>query len=332
MDEGKEVTTEELNLKLTGIGTRRNRSIFLCKVLIVPSLPSSLKGSIAKNRDIVRWPHLQDIPPTCIPGGVDLLIGLDTPQALLPLEIRAGGDGEPFATRTLLGWTVNGPMRFEDGEPIGATNVRTTGMTAIAQRQQSAIRYGSILGSDFSLHCGDTISMEDRRVIELWSSTTQQVDRHYQLPIPFRYKEPGLPNNLKLAERRLIELRRRLMRDPALCLRYQREMKRLVDEGHAERALHLDSPPAAGTVWYLPHHPVLNHKKPEKVRIVFDCAATYMSTSLNDQVMQRPDLNNDLMGVLLRFRQDRVAIMADIEAMFHQVLVPREHRDALRFL
>ncbi|MPC32962.1 hypothetical protein E2C01_026300 [Portunus trituberculatus] len=172
-DEGKEVTTEELNLKLTGIGTRRNRFISLCRILIVPSLPSSLKGSIARNGDIFRWPHLQDIPPTCIPGGVDLLIGLDTSQALLPLEIKAGGDGEPFTTHNLLGWTVNGPIKFKDGEAIRATNVRTTGMTVIAQRQQSAIRYGSILRSDFSLHCGETISMEDRGVIELWSSTAQ---------------------------------------------------------------------------------------------------------------------------------------------------------------
>src|SRR5664279_1783026 len=44
------------------------------------------------------------------------------------------------------------------------------------------------------------------------------------------------------------------------------------------------------------------------------------------------DTQNKFLGVLLRFRQERVAVMADIEAMFHQVGVSREHRDALRFL
>jgi len=87
-----------------------------------------------------------------------------------------------------------------------------------------------------------------------------------------------------------------------------------------------------GKVWYLPHHPVLNPKKPEKCRIVFDCAAKYGGSSLNDHVHQGPDLTNELVGVLLRFRQEAVGFMADIESMFHQVHVTPEDRDSLRFL
>ncbi|XP_070549375.1 uncharacterized protein [Ptychodera flava] len=44
-----------------------------------------------------------------------------------------------------------------------------------------------------------------------------------------------------------------------------------------------------------------------------------------------PDLSNSLLGVLLRFRQERVAVMSDIEAMFHQVKVPQDDCDCLRF-
>nr|XP_027213272.1 uncharacterized protein LOC113806347 [Penaeus vannamei] len=79
-------------------------------------------------------------------------------------------------------------------------------------------------------------------------------------------------------------------------------------------------------------HPVLNPKKPEKCRIVFDCAAKYGGSSLNDHVHQGPDLTNGLVGVLLRFRQGAVGFMADIESMFHQVRVTPEDRDSLRFL
>ena len=43
-------------------------------------------------------------------------------------------------------------------------------------------------------------------------------------------------------------------------------------------------------------------------------------------------MTNSLLEVLLRFRQEHVAIMADIEAMFHQVHVTQRDRDALRFL
>ena len=74
------------------------------------------------------------------------------------------------------------------------------------------------------------------------------------------------------------------------------------------------------------------HPRKKKLRIVFDCAAKYEGTSLNDQVLQGPDLTNKLMGVLQRFRQEAVAVMADIEAMFHQVRVNEDNRDVLRFL
>ena len=56
-------------------------------------------------------------------------------------------------------------------------------------------------------------------------------------------------------------------------------------------------------------------KKPEKIRVVFDCAAKYQGTSLNDQTLQGPDHTNSLTGVLIRFREEQIALMADIEAM-----------------
>ena len=49
-------------------------------------------------------------------------------------------------------------------------------------------------------------------------------------------------------------------------------------------------------------------------------------------MLQGPDLTNSLFGVLIRFREDPVALMADIEAMFHHVHVSPDDYDALRFL
>ena len=43
-------------------------------------------------------------------------------------------------------------------------------------------------------------------------------------------------------------------------------------------------------------------------------------------------MTNNLTGVLCRFCQDRIALMCDIEGMFHQVKVDVEHRNLLRFL
>lgn len=53
---------------------------------------------------------------------------------------------------------------------------------------------------------------------------------------------------------------------------------------------------------------------------------------MNDQLLQGPDLTNSLIGVLTRFRQGPTAFMADVEAMFHQVRVPPDDCEALRFL
>ena len=47
--------------------------------------------------------------------------------------------------------------------------------------------------------------------------------------------------------------------------------------------------------------------------MVFDAAAKFHGTSLNDQLLQGPDYINNLAGVLMRFRQEEVALVADIE-------------------
>ena len=66
--------------------------------------------------------------------------------------------------------------------------------------------------------------------------------------------------------------------------------------------------------------------------MVFDCSAQFEGESLNKHLLQGPKLTNNLMGVLCRFRREPVALMCDIEAMFHQVKAPEEYQDLLRFL
>ncbi|XP_067685297.1 uncharacterized protein [Haliotis asinina] len=87
-----------------------------------------------------------------------------------------------------------------------------------------------------------------------------------------------------------------------------------------------------GNEWYIPHHGIYHSRKPDKIRVVFDCSATYHGISLNSQLLSGPDLTSNLIGVLLRFRQENIAFMGGIESMFYQVQVPEEDRDYLRFL
>ena len=64
--------------------------------------------------------------------------------------------------------------------------------------------------------------------------------------------------------------------------------------------------------WYLPHHSVFNEHKANKIRIVLDAAAEHDGMTLNKAFLTGPDLLNNLAGILLRFRKNKVAVTADI--------------------
>ncbi|XP_067939966.1 uncharacterized protein [Watersipora subatra] len=84
--------------------------------------------------------------------------------------------------------------------------------------------------------------------------------------------------------------------------------------------------------WYIPHFWEYHPRKPDRIRVVFDFAANVGGVSLNDFLLQGPEHMNDLQGVLLRFRLRPIAIMGDIERMFHQFKVSENHQDYLRFI
>ena len=54
---------------------------------------------------------------------------------------------------------------------------------------------------------------------------------------------------------------------------------------------------------------------------VVDCSSQDKGNSINQNLLSGPDLTNQLIGVLRRFRLEPVAFMADIKAMYYQVNV-----------
>jgi hypothetical protein len=108
-------------------------------------------------------------------------------------------------------------------------------------------------------------------------------------------------------------------------------MNELFQRGYAELVPE-DESNVGNKVWYIPHHGVYHPQKPDKLRVVFDCSASYRGESLNQHLLQGPDQINGLIGVLSRFRQYPIAFSCDVEAMFHQFHVNAEHRNYLRFL
>ena len=75
-----------------------------------------------------------------------------------------------------------------------------------------------------------------------------------------------------------------------------------------------------------------NVNKPGKICVIFEAGERYKNTSINKNLQKRPDLLNNLVGILIRFRKERNCVMADIEKMHRQVLIREQDREPLQFV
>ena len=174
-----------------------------------------------------------------------------------------------------------------------------------------------------------TMSQEDKQFMKIVENRIHKNGGYYAMPLPFKRKMPALPNNKAMAEKWLTHLKRRLICDPKLYQNYKAFMEQIIQNGDAEEINNETEPT---NVWYIPHHGVYHSKKSNQIRILFDCSARYKGVALDNYLLQGPDLLDSMVGVLRRFREDHIAIMGDIEKMFHKFKVNEEHREYLRFL
>ena len=284
------------------------------------------RDQIPTSENVDNLEHLTRVRaklPPLLNVKVGLLLGADCPEALAPLESVTGKQGEPFAIRTMFGWTVCGSSE------VNKSMQRTCLYTA-TNTHSSTI---AALQKDFEdQHKEDDtkLSQDDIKFITILDSqTTRAKSGSYVMPLPFR-ERPILPDNRKQAEKRLQVLTRKLNSDTTLKSEYTSFMDDLICKGHAE-SVPIEQLKKPGRTWYIPHFSV-RHPRKDKLRIVFDCSATYSGMSLNDHLLQGPDHMNSLLGILCRFRREPIAIACDVEQMFYNFIVKAEDRDYLRFL
>ena len=325
--EQESIVTDATVVSLVVADRDHHNYIDLPRVYVRPMLPIHIEKYLTSD-DVNRWPHLHGLDlPHCDNRNVMLLIGQDVPDALVPIDVRKGDKGAPYATRTLLGWSLNGPLGMESNHKAVVNYVQ-----AETRLEHQVENFWKVEASELQGETKSGFSVNDERAVSIWNETICHDKGHYEMGIPFKQQPPSLPNNKSVAEHRLELLGKRLKKDPELCVKYCTEIHDLLDKGYAQKVQDDQSDKEEGPTWYLPHHPVIHQKKLDKVRIVFDCAAKYLGTSLNDQVLKGPDFMNNLLGILIRFREERIAMMSDIEGMFHQVRVNPKDCDVLRFL
>ena len=291
------------------------------------------KTHIPTSADMKQWPHLEDIRFPVFDREVEILIGNNIPDAYAPMETRVGPRGTPHATYTTLGWIPWNVFR------MGGSNLNTVNrvdVTIIENAQETDNLnelYIKSVNMDFPeklIDCKKEYSVQDHLFLNKMSESKKYTDDHYEFCLPFKNSIQRLPDNQFVAKQRLTSLKRRLQSDSHLHKDYNDFMQMIIDRNFAEEVPTSEIQRSDGKVWYLPHHGVY-HAKKKKLRVVFDCSSRFKGISLNDSLLQGPNLTASLIGVMIRFRQEPTAVMGDIEKMFYQVRVSPEDRDCLRF-
>ena len=100
-----------------------------------------------------------------------------------------------------------------------------------------------------------------------------------------------MPNNRCVAEQRIASLHRKLKKNPEFCEEYKAFMDNIISKGFAFQVLAHQLKRDHNRVFYVPHHGVY-HPKKRKLRVVFDCRASFQGRSLNGELLQGPDLTN----------------------------------------
>ena len=288
--------------------------------------------------------HLVDIEiPAVKLRKVSVLIRKDVSKAHEVFEVRKSNkpDSQLQALRGPLGWVITGIHGSQNHRNISVNfvtcdkNLHDQGETFWKVEgfgTKGALKTKTDGGADCRRQ--DLIlSREDMRAVDILERTTKlTADDHYETGLLWRRDDVQLPNNRREAEIRLQSLRRKFHRDSSRQEKYRATMEDYIAKGCARKVSDEEASKSGPRTWYLPHFAVTSSNKPNKVRIVFDAASEHGETSLNKKLLQGPDYTNSLVRVFLRFREENVALVWDIESMFHQVKVRPEDQDSLRFL
>ena len=140
----------------------------------------------------------------------------------------------------------------------------------------------------------------------------------YQIGLPWK-PEKKLENNYFSAVHQLKSLHKCLQKDPIFNQKYNQTLQTNLDKNFVKPVEMQEQPPQS--FWYLPHHPVTNPNKPEKEKRVENAASKFSGESLHSNLLTGHDLLNNLVGVMLKFREHPVAVLSDIEGMFMQIAV-----------
>lgn len=189
----------------------------------------------------------------------------------------------------------------------------------------SGVHPGTCQVSALSLITSTVLSRqcEEEEIVEQhFTQTTTRNDKgQFIVRLPLKDHPSCIGNTSVIAKKRFLNLENKLVKNSALANEYDEFLMEYSKLGHMEQGGHYYDDQAKG--YYIPYHAVFKSNSiTTKTRVVFDASAIGSSgKSLNDILMKGPVVQPTLYSTLLRFRIHQIALTADIEKMYRQILV-----------
>nr|XP_049466975.1 uncharacterized protein LOC120956095 [Anopheles coluzzii] len=257
------------------------------------------------------------------PGQIDIVIGGDTFWELHTGRKCSIGRGKPWLVETHFGWVVTGNTHHSS---VGPRLCHLSAYDTPLEETMQRFWESEIIAED------PVLSVEENACEKHFAATTvRNSSGRYVVSLPFN-SNPNivLGESKEIADRRLRCIERRLNTNAKMKEEYVKFMKEYEHLGHMKRL----TSPANDSVehYYLPHHAVINESSTTtKVRVVFDASCkTSSGYSLNDKLFVGPVVQEDLLSIILRFRSRAIALTADVEKMYRQILHSPHDRNYLR--
>ncbi|XP_043867339.1 uncharacterized protein LOC122757838 [Drosophila mojavensis] len=131
-------------------------------------------------------------------------------------------------------------------------------------------------------------------------------------------------NSRKQAMARLMQMEKKFKKHPQLFTEYKDFMEQYLKLGHMEPVDTIGK-----GKYYMPHQAVIRpNSLTTKLRVVFDASAkTTNGLSLNDVMLVGPKIQKDIFDILIKWRQWKYVMTADIEKMYRQIKVAKADQE-----
>ena len=155
-----------------------SKSLTMSNVFVVEEVPYTYSPC----RDLSVYPHLSDIPisPVHPPAKVDILIGQDNSEALVPLQVLKGNPGDPFSVLTKFGWTLSSVVPGSSSDCVSLCVVSDFVHTSI----DAKVEVLSDIADDHVDSTPKSLSVStDHKVLDICHGESIVFDSHVDVPI-----------------------------------------------------------------------------------------------------------------------------------------------------